>query len=100
MSANDTTKDLQLRLDQAEVALQRCERLSAATRYAAAVIHEVNNPLEAITNLVYLTRLQANDVPQVRENMKTIEVQLATLAQVTSQVLTFHRQQPCRKTFA
>jgi signal transduction histidine kinase len=84
---------LQERLDQAERALERCERLAVASRYAGAIMHEVNNPLEAITNLVYLTKLQKEDPTQVHENMFVIEQQLQTLGTVTKQALTFHREQ-------
>ena len=54
--ANEQT--LRDRLNQAEKALERSERLAVASRYAGAIMHEVNNPVEAITNLVYLTKLQ------------------------------------------
>lgn len=56
-------------------------------------MHEVNNPLEAITNLVYLTKTQKNDPAVVLQNMGIIEQQLAILSQVTGQALTFHRAQ-------
>jgi signal transduction histidine kinase len=83
---------LRERLNQAEAALERCERLAIASRYAAAIMHEVNNPLEAITNLVYLTKTQRNSPQQVLENMLVIEEQLKTLGRVTSKALTFHRE--------
>jgi C4-dicarboxylate-specific signal transduction histidine kinase len=95
----DANLKLQKRLEQTEQALQRCERLTVASRYAGAVMHEVNNPLAAITNLVYLTALQADDPDRVRENLRVIDTQLKTLSKVTSQVLTFHREQPCAKDF-
>ena len=82
------------RLRRLEEALERCERMALASRYAAAIMHEVNNPLEAITNLVYLTKTQNNDPVAVLENMGIVEQQLAILSQVTSQALTFHRVQP------
>ena len=42
--------DLRRKLDQAERALEKSERLGVASRYAGAIMHEVNNPLEAMTN--------------------------------------------------
>ncbi len=86
--------NLEDRLRQAEQALERSERLAVASRYAGAIMHEVNNPLEAITNLVYLTKLQKDEPDQVLQNMLVIEEQLQTLGRVTSQALTFHREQP------
>jgi signal transduction histidine kinase len=88
--ANEQT--LRERLHQAEMALERSERLAVGSRYAGAIMHEVNNPLEAITNLVYLTKIQKDIPHQVFENMLVIEEQLKTLGRVTSQALTFHRE--------
>src|ERR1700722_1934292 len=90
---------LEQKIVQLEAALQKCEKLAVATRYAGAIMHEVNNPLAAITNLVYLTKLQADEPDLVREYMTIIEGQLATLSNVTTQVLTFHRDQPHMKDF-
>jgi signal transduction histidine kinase len=86
-------EDLQRRLDQAEQALERSERMAIASRYASAIMHEVNNPLEAMTNVVYLTKLQRADPDQVHENMLILEQQLTALGRVTNQALTFHREQ-------
>jgi signal transduction histidine kinase len=85
--------DLEQRLPRVEEALERCERMTLANRYAGAIMHEVNNPLEAIANLVYLTKTQKNDPDVVSGNMEIVEQQLAILSQVTSQALTFHRVQ-------
>jgi signal transduction histidine kinase len=86
-------EELERRLDQAEQALERSERLAVASRYAGAVMHEVNNPLEAMTNLVYLTKTQPTDPDQVYQNMVTVEEQLAAIGRITKQALTFHREQ-------
>ena len=45
-------------------------------------------------NLVFLTKVQANDPELVRQNMEVIETQLRTLGKVTGQVLAFHRDRP------
>jgi signal transduction histidine kinase len=83
---------LKARLDIAERALERSERLAVANRYAGAIMHEVNNPLEAITNLVYLTKSGKDNPTQVLEYMAVIEDQLKILGRVTKQALTFHRE--------
>jgi len=93
VDSTETVESLRRRLNQCEEALQRCERLAVASRYAGAVMHEVNNPLAAITNLVFLTKLQADNPALVLENMDVIETQLVTLGRVTGRVLAFHREQ-------
>ena len=86
-------------LERAEAALRKCERLVIANRYAGAIMHEVNNPLAAITNLVYLTMLQADDPYAVRENLALVDEQLRSLAKVTGQVLAFQRDQASPRKF-
>jgi signal transduction histidine kinase len=95
--ANEQT--LRERLNQAEAALERSERLAVANSHAGAIMHEVNNPLEAITNLVYLTKLHKDRPDQVLGNMLVIEEQLKTLGRATSQALTFHREHAEAKKF-
>lgn len=94
-----TREQLQIRLQAAEEALQRCERLAVASRYAGAVMHEVNNPLEALTNLVYLTRQTKSDPQRVDENMEIAEKQLQNLANITRKTLSFYRDQTEAKDF-
>jgi signal transduction histidine kinase len=81
------------RLGRAEQALERCERMAIATQYASVVMHEVNNYLESITNLVYLAKLHANLPDKVREDMESVDKQLRMLANVTRRSLSFHRDQ-------
>ena len=56
-------------------------------------MHEVNNPLEALTNLVYLTKQSANDPEAVLKSMQLIESQLIRLAEITRKTLSFYREQ-------
>ena len=75
----------------AELALRTTERLAAVGRLAATVAHEINNPLEAVTNLVYLARSVA--VRQdVQEYLRTAEEELERVAQLTKQTLGFYRE--------
>jgi signal transduction histidine kinase len=92
-------EQLKKRLELTENALQRCERLSVASRYAGAIMHEVNNPLAAITNLVYLARTEPDISQKVEEYLALVEEQLETLSAVTRQVLAFHREQASAKDF-
>jgi signal transduction histidine kinase len=86
-----TYEELTARLKIAEESLQRYEKLAIAGRYAGAVMHEVNNPLEAIGNLVYLTKNAAGDPDQVRKHMQVVESQLARLGEITRKSLSFYR---------
>lgn len=83
---------LEEKLQLAEEALERGERMAVANRFAGAIMHEVNNPLEAITNLVFLTKLNAGNQAQVLENVETIEQQLSILGGVTRRSLKFHHE--------
>ena len=53
--------------------------------------HEINNPLESITNLLYLARTHAA-VPEVLEWLRQAEVELRRIANISRQTLRFHRQ--------
>jgi signal transduction histidine kinase len=74
----------------AEEALLRNERLAVSNRFAGAILHEINNPLEALTNLVFLTKLSSGDEAIVR-NMEIAESQLERLRQITNRSLDFYR---------
>ena len=94
-----TNEELKTRLHSAEEALRRSERLAIAGRYAGAVMHEVNNPLEAISNLVFLTKHEAENAAQVRRNMQVAEAQLERLGEITRRTLSFYREEAKPKDF-
>jgi signal transduction histidine kinase len=98
-SLSPTYEDLISRLRLLEESLQKCERLAVAGRYAGAVMHEVNNPLEAIGNLVFLTKAGAADASLVRKNMEVVESQLAQLGEITRKTLSFYREEAEPKAF-
>lgn len=72
--------------------LLQSEKLAAVGKLASSISHEINNPLEAVTNLLYLIRLDENLSPQSRNYLETADHELARVSQVASQTLRFHRQ--------
>ena len=85
--------DLREQLRIAQEALQRSERLALAGRFSGAIMHEINNPLEAITNLVYLAKLEAHDPERVKSLAKQAEEQLELVRAIARQTLEFYREQ-------
>ncbi len=83
-----------------EDALRRTEKLAATGRLAASIAHEINNPLEAITNLLYLLR-RFCQLDSVALNYVTIaEREVRRMSEITQQTLRFYRQStlPARAT--
>ncbi|GAC1358037.1 MAG: hypothetical protein NVSMB3_05000 [Acidobacteriaceae bacterium] len=78
-------------LEQAHLALMRSEQLALAGRFAGAVMHEVNNPLEALGNLVYLADQSAGDPEVVRRYLNMAAEQLARVQEIARRTLSFYR---------
>jgi PAS domain S-box-containing protein len=74
-----------------ERTLLMTERLAAVGRLAATIAHEINNPLEAVTNLVYLAKI-ASSSSEVAGYLANAEEQLATVSHLTRQTLGFYRE--------
>jgi len=75
----------------AEQALIQSEKLAVVGRLASSIAHEINNPLEAVTNLLYLAR-HSKDVDKIHEHLDAAEMELQRVAAITSQTLRFHKQ--------
>ncbi len=74
-----------------EEVLRRTEKLAAAGRLAASIAHEINNPLEAITNCLYLLEQGALDEP-ARSYLQLAQHELDRVTHITTQTLRFYRQ--------
>ncbi|MGC1781607.1 MAG: ATP-binding protein [Acidobacteriaceae bacterium] len=74
-----------------EEMLRRTEKLAATGRLAASIAHEINNPLGAITNLLYLLHEQPLD-PESLQYAEMAQQQIARVSQITQQTLRFYRQ--------
>ena len=75
----------------AEEALLQTEKLAAVGRLASSIAHEINNPLESVTNLLYLARTAAE--PAVLDDyLEGAERELRRVSAITNQTLRFHKQ--------
>jgi PAS domain S-box-containing protein len=74
-----------------EDALRRSEKLATAGRLAATIAHEINNPLEAVTNLIYLLRRDRDTKTESREMLRLAEEQLVRVNHIAKQTLGFYR---------
>jgi signal transduction histidine kinase len=87
MYARDITETLKT-----EEALRKSEQLAAAGRLAASIAHEINNPLEAVTNLLYLARMEGNDSANSRQWLEEADRELRRLSHIAARSLKFYRQ--------
>ena len=76
----------------AEMALVQSEKLAAVGRLASSISHEINNPLEAVTNLLYLISASDGLPEDVRHWTELAEREVARVSQIATQTLRFHRQ--------
>jgi PAS domain S-box-containing protein len=87
-AAERETADLMTRLINSE-------RLAAAGRMANTLAHEINNPLEALTNIFYLLQLQEMP-PQAQELIGIGARELDRVGHITRSTLSFYRKVPGR----
>ena len=85
-----TVQDITERRTQ-EATLKQTEMLAATGRMAATIAHEINNPLEAVTNLIYLAKTNENIPDSVRRHLEVADQELARVGQIAQQTLGFYR---------
>ncbi len=76
---------------QSEEVLRRTEKLAVAGRFAASIAHEINNPLEAVINCLYLLA-QTSLTPDGVHYLDLAQKELNRVAQITMQTLRFYRR--------
>jgi PAS domain S-box-containing protein len=79
-------------LKKAEAALIQSEKLAAVGRLASSISHEINNPLEAITNLLYLIAMSDGLPAELKVYVHMAQSELSRVSQIATQTLRFHRQ--------
>ncbi len=89
--ARGSFEDEGQKLKACEENLRRYHQLALAGRLAGATMHEVNNRLAALTNLIFLTRSSVSSQPQSNEYLDEADSQLRSLAEITSRSLAFIR---------
>ena len=77
---------------QTEQALRSSERLAQAGRLSATIAHEIRNPLDTVSNLIYLLRHEKEASVASSQYLEMASDELARIAQITGQLLTFHRE--------
>lgn len=75
-----------------EEALRKTEKLAAAGRLAASIAHEINNPLEAVTNLLFLLRTHSSLDETAQSYAQMAQHEVARVSDITLQTLRFYRQ--------
>jgi PAS domain S-box-containing protein len=75
----------------AEGVLERQEQMASIGRLTSSILHEINNPMEAVGNLIFLAR-KASSLVEAAGYLEQAEEELGHASQITSQGLQFHRQ--------
>ena len=85
--ARDITAQLAM-----ERALMESAKLAATGRMAATIVHEINNPLASVLNLVFLARLGCAPESAEYGYLSTAEKEIERVSQITRQTLGFFRE--------
>ena len=74
-----------------EQSLLQAEKIAATGRMAATIAHEINNPLEAVMNLLYLLRSKITDEDGLNY-LSTAEEELGRVSHIAKQTLGYYRE--------
>ncbi len=95
---NQLHADIEAR-KKAEEALVSSEKLASVGRMAAVLAHEINNPLESVTNLLFIANTSAGVPDEVSNYLEMADGELRRIAHITRQTLGFYREVVAPATF-
>jgi PAS domain S-box-containing protein len=75
-----------------EDALRRAEKLAVTGRLAAAIAHEINNPMQALSNVLALLAYRSSLDANTRQLVSMAESELGRMAHISRQMLSFYRE--------
>jgi PAS domain S-box-containing protein len=76
----------------ADVTLRTAEKFAATGRLAATLAHEINNPLAAVMNLLFLLEENPTLDTEARSYLEMGQQELMRIAHITRQMLGFYRE--------
>jgi signal transduction histidine kinase len=91
VQATRERRGLRDELTQVRDLLLSCQKSIAAGRLLGSIAHEINNPLEAISNLLYLGQRNLSDEEETRKCFRMAEEELQRVSEITKQMLHYHR---------
>jgi PAS domain S-box-containing protein len=77
---------------QTEEGLRRAEKLAATGQLAASIAHEINNPMQSLTNLLTLVSYRTTLDKDTRELLALAESELGRMSHISRQMLSFYRE--------
>jgi signal transduction histidine kinase len=83
---------LQEELGQAKNLLMKNQKSITVGRLLGSIAHEINNPLEAVANLLYLAQRQSGEERDANDCIAMAERELQRVGDITRQMLSFHRE--------
>jgi signal transduction histidine kinase len=88
-------RSLQYERRDAEEALRQSEKLALVGRMSSSIAHEINNPLESVTNLLFILETTPLS-PKQREYLDMAQRELTRVSEIAAHTLTFNRQRDVR----
>jgi len=89
---NDRQNRAQIELERAADVLRENQKLLTLGRLAASIAHEINNPLESVTNLLYLMEIDQTSPEKSTDYLKLAQRELNRVVQICKQTLMFSRE--------